>query len=85
MSAHKDRDLGKELLSRHVPHSDYREPWFFSDLPLPEELLLLIEFNDGFATEVVPTTVGGERELIIISNLYTVHTRMISELRWAAT
>ena len=46
------------------------------------KLLLLIWFNVRF-TEAVPT-LGGERELII-SNRYTVTTRMIfALLRWAA-
>ena len=32
-------------------------------------------------TEAVPATVGGERELIIISNRYTVTTRINSALK----
>ena len=44
---------------------------------------LLSLFNVGF-TEVVQT-VGGRREKELISSCYTVITRMIPALRWAAT
>ena len=44
---------------------------------------VLIEFNVGFA-EVVPTVGGKSEEGADIYNRYTVTTRMISALRWAA-